>query len=71
MRPTPIMVPMMPIPTGRSTSRLLDKVVVIGANISAVIMARFLSENVINMANAVNPQHIRQTEGQGRTVEPL
>ena len=53
------MVPMMLIPMGRRTSRLLDKVVLMGANISAVIIARFLSENVINMANAVNPQHIR------------
>ena len=44
MSPTPIMVPMMLIPMGRRTSRLLDKVVLMGANISAVIMARFLSD---------------------------
>lgn len=40
IRETPIIIPMMVIPTGKSTSRLLFKVVVIGASISAVNIAK-------------------------------
>ena len=43
------MVPIMPIPTGNSTLRLLSKVVVIGANISAVIMQFLLSAKCVKI----------------------